>query len=164
MSQLLGRVKDNVQICAVAISFGANAKPSIIEGWQRFSNSTFENEDFQKLYAGASSLQFLEESVESPAGTYYKQKASFRFPTSDHLRADRLAIFRKVKFLELKLTNGLVLVIGRNDANQNVKPKVTIKTNHQLAEVDIVTSSIFPSGYTPNSSIFGLPTYVPLIL
>jgi hypothetical protein len=156
MSQLTDRVTDNVHICGVEIAFTGKAIPSINPVWQRLYNSIFEDDDFQKVYAGLSSLQFNEESVNAPAGIYYNQKVTFRFPTTDNLRADRLVLFTKIKFLKLILTNGLEIVVGRNDFEQNAKPKVEIKTNEQLAEVEISTSSIFPSGYT-YSSINGSP-------
>lgn len=163
MLQLSAKVKENVHICGVEIAFNGKSKPSIIQNWQQLYNSIFEDADFQKVYAGLSSLQFAEESVNSPAGIYYKQKTTFRFPTTDAFRAERLVLFTKIKFLKLKFTNGLDLVVGRNDFEQNTKPKIEIKTNEHLAEIEVSTSSIFPSGFTPNLDIYGLPTYVPLI-
>lgn len=156
MSQLTDRVADNVHICGVEIALVGKAIPSINPVWQRLYNSIFEDDDFQKVYAGLSSLNFSEESVNTSAGMYFKQKVTFRFPTTDNLRADRLMFFSKIKFIKLLLTNGLEIVIGRNDFEQNAKPVVEIKTNEQLAEVEVNTSSIFASGYT-YSSINGSP-------
>lgn len=156
MSQLTDRVADNVHICGVEIALVGKAIPSINPVWQRLYNSIFEDDDFQKVYAGLSSLQFNEESVNTSAGMYFKQKVTFRFPTTDNLRADRLMFFSKIKFIKLLLTNGLEIVVGRNDFEQNAKPLVEIKTNEQLAEVEVNTSSIFASGYT-YSSINGSP-------
>lgn len=156
MSQLTDRVTDNVHICGVEIAFVGKAIPSINPVWQRLYNSIFEDDDFQKVYAGLSSLQFNEESAVTGAGTYYKQKVTFRFPTTDNLRSERLVFISKIKFIKLILTNGLEIVVGRNDYEQNAKPKVDIKTNEQLAEVEVTTSSIFPAGYT-YSSVNGSP-------
>ena len=156
MSQLTDRVADNVHICGVEIALVGKAIPSINPVWQRLYNSIFEDDDFQKVYAGLSSLNFSEESVNTSAGMYFKQKVTFRFPTTDNLRADRMMFFSKIKFIKLLLTNGLEIVVGRNDFEQNAKPVVEIKTNEQLAEVEVNTSSIFASGYT-YSSINGSP-------
>mgnify|MGYP000872926279 FL=1 len=157
MPQLSNRVNDKVHICGVEVSFNGKANPSTLADYQRFYNSIFEDADFQKVYIGLSSISFVEESVNAPAGIYYKQKVTFRFPTTDAERAERLVLFTKIKFLKLKFTNGLDLVIGRNDFEQNAKPKVEIKTNEHLAEVEISSSSIFPSGFTPKLDITGSP-------
>jgi hypothetical protein len=161
---LLDRVLSNINLCGVELAFQGDALHSVIEGWQPFYNSQFENTDFQKVYASLSSIDFSEESTENKAGTSYKQKAVFRFPNSDPYRADRIALLMNAKFIKLKQTNGLDIVIGRNDINQNSKPKRTIKQNHQLAEFTFESSSIFASGYTPNFNVFGLPVFIPLNL
>mgnify|MGYP003406115187 FL=1 len=164
MSQLLDKVLSNVHLCGVEISFNATVKPSDISGWQPFYNSTFDNYDFQKAYASLSSIDYGEESVESNAGTSYKQKIAFRFPNSDKNRASRIELLKKVKFIKLKQTNGLDIVIGRNDSAQNCKPKMKVKQNEQMCEVSFESLSISPSGYTPRTDAFGLPSLIPLTL
>lgn len=161
--QLLDKVLSNVHLCGVELSFDATAIPSVIAGWQPFYNSTFENYDFKKAYASLSSIDFSEESAESNPGISYKQKVTFRFPNSDSQRSKRINLLGKVKFIKLKQTNGLDIVFGRNDFNQNAKPKMKIKQNEQICEVSFETSSIFPSGYTPNFNAFGLPVFIPLL-
>lgn len=162
---LLDKVFTNVNLCEVQVAFSGVPVASVIEGWQPFYNSTFENADFQKAYASLSSIDFKEQSQESKAGSFYKQQISFRFPNSDQFRADRIALFQKLKFIKLKQTNGLEIVIGRNDYFQNAKPKIVSKQNHQLCEIEVTVNSIFPSGYTPGQNFsFGLPTLIPLTL
>ena len=162
MSQLLDKVLSNVHLCGVEISFNATVKPSDISGWQPFYNSTFDNYDFQKAYASLSSIDYGEESVESNAGTSYKQKIAFRFPNSDKNRASRIELLKKVKFIKLKQTNGLDIVIGRNDSAQNCKPKMKVKQNEQMCEVSFESLSMFPSGYAPRTTAYGLPSLIPL--
>ena len=162
--ELLDKVLTRTFICGIELSFGAAAVPSAIPGWQVFHNSTFTDNDFDKAYGSKSSFDFGEETVQGPAGTSYKQKVTFRFPVTDHKRAERIALLQKVKFVKLKLSTGLDIVIGRNDYFQNTKPVVTIKTNEHLCEVEVSSQSIFPSGFTPNLNIYGLPTYVPVTL
>lgn len=160
--QLLDRVLSNIHLCGVELSFNATVVPSNIDGWQPFYNSTFQNYDFEKAYASLASINFDEESNDVNAGISYKQKVTFRFPNSDAQRSNRINLLGQVKFIKLKQTNGLDIVFGRNDFNQNARPKMKIKQNEQLCEVSFETTSIFPSGYTPNLNAFGLPVFIPL--
>ena len=162
MSQLLDKVLSNVHLCGVELSFDATAIPSVIEGWEPFYNSTFENYDFQKAYASLSSIDFAEESSEGNGGIFYKQKVVFRFPNSDKNRPSRVELLKKVKYIKLIQTNGLDILIGRNDSKQNAKPKMKIKQNEQLCEVSFESSSMSPSGYAPRTTAYGLPSLIPL--
>jgi hypothetical protein len=159
--EILDRVVTNSNICKVQLAFNGVSKASIITGWQPFYNSTFQDADFKKAYASLSSIDFEEESIQSSAGTSYAQKVVFRFPMNDKKRAERIALMQKIKFVKLTHTNGLDLIVGRNDYNQNARPKVKIQTNRKLCEVTVECKSIFPSGFSP-SLIYGLPTYIPL--
>lgn len=160
--QLLDKVLSNVHLCGVQLSFDATAIPSVIAGWQPFYNSAFENFDFEKAYASLSSIDFSEESAESNAGISFKQKVVFRFPNSDKNRATRIELLKKVKYIKLMQTNGLDILIGRNDFNQNAKPKLKIKQNEQICEVSFESSSISASGYAPRTIAYGLPSLIPL--
>lgn len=162
MSQLLDKVLSNVHLCGVELSFDATAIPSVIEGWEPFYNSTFEDYDFQKAYASLSSIDFGEESSENNGGIFYKQKIVFRFPNSDKNRSSRIELLKKVKYIKLMQTNGLDILIGRNDSKQNAKPKMKIKQNEQLCEVSFESSSMYPSGYAPRTTAYGLPSLIPL--
>lgn len=162
MSQLLDKVLSNVHLCGVELSFDATAIPSVIEGWEPFYNSTFEDYDFQKAYASLSSIDFGEESSENNGGIFYKQKIVFRFPNSDKNRPSRIELLKKVKYIKLMQTNGLDILIGRNDSKQNAKPKMKIKQNEQLCEVSFESSSMYPSGYAPRTTAYGLPSLIPL--
>jgi hypothetical protein len=162
--QLLDKVRSSSNICSIELSFDSVSVPSIIAGWQPFYNSIFENNDFKKAYASLSSIDFQEESQESIAGVSYEQKVSFRFPSTDLHRAERIALLQKIKFVKLKLTNGLDIIVGRNDFNQNTKPKVKVKMNQKVCEVNIESHSIFPSGYMPNLNAYGLPAFIPVTL
>lgn len=159
--EILDRVTTNSNICRVQLAFSGIANASVVQGWQPFYNSTLLSGTFQKTYASLSSINFEEESIESAAGTSYIQKVVFRFPMNDPKRAERLALMQKIKFVKLTHTNGLELVVGRNDYNQNTPPIIKIQTNKKLCEVSVETKSIFPSGFLP-SLIYGLPTFIPL--
>ena len=162
--ELLDQVKVNPNICGVELAFTGSLLASNIPEWQQFYNTAMIATDFSKTYIGLGSVSFAEESIESGAGTSYKQSITLRFPSSDGNRSERLALMQTVKFIKLKLTNGLDLVIGRNDYVQNARPKIKIKTNVKTAEVEFETISMFPSGYTAELDAFGLPILIPITL
>lgn len=159
---LLEKVKSNPNICEVEVAFSGELLPSNIPDWQPFFNSIMSGLDFTKTYIGLASVSFGEESISTSAGTHYKQSIKFRFPTTDKDRAERIQLLTKVKFLKLKLTNGLDIAVGRNDFFQNAIPKFQIKTTQKLAEIEFETLSIFPSGFVPNADPVGLPSFIPI--
>lgn len=161
---LLDKVISNIHCCGIEVSFDAQETASAIEGWQPFYNTTYNNYDFLKAYAGLSSIEFTEESDLSLAGYFYKQKVSFRFPSTDKNRATRIELLKKIKFINVKLTDGKTITIGRNDYFQNTKPVIKSQTNQRLCEVTVETQSIFSAGFTPTQNTYGLPTLIPFIV
>jgi len=164
MSQLLDKVNVNPNICGVELAFRGELTAATIPDWQQFYNSSMFAVDFSKTHIGLGSVSFGEESQRSAAGTSYKQKVVIRFPSNDQNRSERIALMDKVRFVKLKLTNGLDLVIGRNDIKQNARPKIQIKTNIKTAEAEFETVSIFPSGFVSDENAIGLPTLIPISL
>lgn len=162
--ELLDRVKDTPFICGVELAFNGELSPSSIPDWQPFYNSSTIATDFAKTHIGFASVSFEEESQESPAGTSYKQSCTFRFPATDARRSERIALMDRVRFVKLNLTNGLDLVIGRNDIQQNARPRINIKTNTKTAEAKFETVSITSSGFVSDASAVGLPTLIPISL
>ena len=160
---IFDKTKSATNICGLEIAFRGKLLPSDIPEWQPFYNSSEHEIDFTKTYFGFGSVSFAEESSMTNAGTIYRQKISIRFPVSDEKRAERLALLGQAKFFKLQLNNGKDIVIGRNDFNQNARPKITIKTNVRIAEAEFETVSMFPSGYSPNNGFF-LPALLPLTL
>ena len=161
--QILDRIRTNPNICGVEISFDGVSNSSIIAGWQPFYNQTITG-SFAKASAGLSTFDFAEESNLTPSGYLYKQKATFRFLSSDKNRAERIALFHKLKFLKINLTNGLAIILGNNDFFQNTAPIIKTKSNAKFCEVEIACQAIVSAGYTPSYDIFGLPTFVPINL
>ena len=159
---LLDKVKSNVQCCGIALGFSGTTSPSNIAGWQPFYNS-LHNYTSRKAYATISSIEFSEESAESAAGDSWKQKVQFRFPSNDKNRSERLALMKTIKYVQIKLNNGKAIIVGRNDVFQNTNPKIKIKSNQQLTEIELEVTSIAPAGFTPTPS-FGLPVLIPLTL
>lgn len=160
--QVLDKVRFSPNICGVELGFYGQLKPSAIPEWQQFYNSYMDNIDFTKTYIGLASVSFEEQSAESAAGISYKQKISIRFPSTDSKRSERLILMQRVRFLKLKLTNGLDLVIGRNDYHQNARPKIKTESNIKMGEITFETVSITPAGFVANAQSYGLPTFIPI--
>lgn len=164
LMEVLDRVTVNPNICGVELAFSGELTAANIPDWQPFYNASMFAMDFSKTYIGLGSVAFAEESDESPAGTSYKQSVTIRFPSTDKNRSERIALMDKVRFVKLKLTNGLDLVIGRNDFTQNARPRIKTKTNIKTAEAVFETVSIFPSGFVSDANAVGLPTLIPISL
>lgn len=162
MPQLLDKVKSNVSLCGIELVFSGQVNASNIAGWQPFYNQILEDADLQKAYASISTIDFSEETADKNGNTYYKQKAVFRFPSNDKLRAERIELIKKIKFLKLFQADGRVLILGRNDVFQNKKPDIIIKSNYRTTEVEFQSVSISPAGFTPNINQYGLPSFIPL--
>lgn len=161
---ILDKVISNVHICGIEVAFEGSAVPSTIEGWQPFYNSIFEGADFQATYATFPTIFFEEESQTTAAGTSYIQKATYRFPEFDSQRAERIALLHQIKFIKCKFDNGLDLVIGRNDYDQNTKPEIKTVSDGQMCGVSVQSVSMTPAGFTPRLDAFGLPVLVPITL
>lgn len=164
LMEILDKVADNPNICGVELAFTGTLLPSDIPDWQQFFNSKMVDTDFTKTHIGLGSVSFGEESSQGTGGTMYKQVVSIRFPSTDGNRSNRIALMHKVKFVKLKLTNGRDLVIGRNDVQQNSRPKIQVKTNSKTAEAQFETVSIFPCGFVMNPNTYGLPALIPVTL
>lgn len=162
--EILDRVAVNPNICGVELAFMGEVTAANIPEWQPFFNSSMFAVDFAKTYVGLGSVSFGEESEYSLAGTSYKQSITIRFPSNDENRATRIELMHKVKFIKLKLTNGRDLIIGRNDYQQNSRPKIKTKTNIKTAEVEFQTVSISPAGFVANPDAYGLPVLIPVTL
>jgi hypothetical protein len=156
------RVSTLPNICGIELAFTGTLKPSNIEGYQLFSNSIPQGTDFQKAHYGKATVNFEEKSETSSAGTSYRQKLSIRFPASDKDRADRIAQIHNVKYIKIKFSNSKDLVLGRNDFEQNARPKVKTDVDERLAQVEFETVSISPAGFMPAADGFGLPTLFPI--
>ena len=160
--ELLDKIEALPNICGIEITTIGKMIPTTIEGYEPFFNAIPSGADFKKTYTGKAAVSFREESVESNAGISYKQKLTIQFPVADKARAHRLTYMHQVKFIIIKLSTGKNLVIGRNDFEQNSKPKVTIKTDERLGQVIFNTLSISPTGYTPSFNEGGIPAIFPI--
>lgn len=163
MPHILDKVLTNINCCGIEVAFAGVSVPSVISNWQPFYNETFIDDDFQKAYSSISKINFSEESVTTAAGTYFKQKVEIQFPATDRYRAERIALLHKIKFIKVKLNDGSILVIGRNDIAQNALPSIKSKSNEHLCGIEVEVQSISPAGFTPNINS-GIPEYIPFTM
>lgn len=161
---VLKRVSENPTICGIELAFSGRLEPSAIAVFQPFYNSFLRDADFAAIHFGMGSVSFGEESTFSASGTFWKQVVTIRLPSTDAKRAERLELISKAKFLKLKLSNGLDLVIGRNDFNQNTKPKITVKTNIKIAEIEFTSLSIVPTGFVVNTNAINSIQQIPIVV
>lgn len=160
---IFDKVKTNPNICSVQIGINGINKPSTLAIWQPFINSTY-GKIFINIDSTISSFDFEEESVPTNSGDLYKQKLTFRFLNSDSYRASRIEAFKTATHFKINFTNGLSLLMGRNDYNQNVKPVIKHKSNAKFCETEVATQSIFSCGYVANPSDFQNSVFNPLIV
>lgn len=162
MPELLERVNSLPNICGIELAFSGSLLPSAINGYQQFYNSIPRYTDFEPVHFGRAAVAFDEDSQEDNSGIWYKQKLIILFPATDSERAMRMALMQKVKFVKIKFSNNLDLILGRNDFEQNARIKVKTKLDERIAQVEFETVSIFPSGYVPAAVQGGLPTLFPI--
>lgn len=128
-------------------------------GYTLISNGLILETYFQK-----GSVQFTENSSEAPAGVKYDQTLNISFNSSDPDRAKRIQEMHKIRHVILELTNGEIILIGRNDYFQNKKPKINTTNNHIKTSVEIYTESIIPASKYIGNVLVGLPDIIPLTL
>lgn len=137
-------------ICALKFYFEGdfrifNLTESPPELSQRFYETIHAGSyDQSDPYFSKGSFNFSENSNESESGVFYKQQATFRFPSNDVKRAARIEELRKIKYLGLILNDGTEFIMGRNDIYQNRKPETQTSSTFHMTEVKIMTESIQP--------------------
>lgn len=158
---LLKKVSGTPNICTIYLDFTGesvnyDASSSSFHNTILANGATFETH-FQK-----GNVSFQEESSEVAAGILFKQKLSITFNSSDSKRSERILEYHKTKHVIIKLTNGEVFVLGRNDFKQNKKPIITTNSNDKISSVEFYSESIIPISKFLGSLIIGLPEIIPL--
>lgn len=158
---LFKKVQGTPNICAIYLDFTGESinydvSSSSFHGTILANGATYETH-FQK-----GNVSFQEDSSEVAAGILFKQKLSITFNSSDENRSDRILEYHKTKHVIIKLTNGEVFVLGRNDFTQNKKPTITTNSNGKITSVEFYTESIIPISKYLGSLVIGLPEIIPL--
>ncbi len=144
---LLDKVKELPHVCGIELDLYGSLSPSSSKDFLKFYNSYEYNNAFMAAYFGQKTIRFGEISSDTTAGLIHTQTLTIQFPSNDLNRAARLDIFKKVKFIKIKLNNNTEMVMGRNDYFQNKKPSVKISSNLKTSRVTFQTRSIVALGY-----------------
>lgn len=161
--ELQEKVKSLPHVCGIELDFDGQLIPSAGEELINFYNSYPSNNEFVKAYFGLKTVRFKESSVDTRSGVYFNQGLVIQFPSNDVNRSSRLDLFKKVKFIKIKLTNNTEMVFGRNDYFQNKKPEVKIESDLNISKVTFSTKSIFPLGFLiVDMGAVGFPVDVPI--
>lgn len=145
------KVKVRPYICGVFLCFNASFTAST--SFQNFYDTDILEADVVSLYATSSKVKFTETKTSTRAGYQYKQNISISLPIADELRSEHITRIHQAEQVVLKLTNGEYLFLGRNDARQNTKPKISYFGDENVARFQFENLSIAASGYTDIENI-----------
>lgn len=160
---LLAKVKNVPNLCSIALDFDGEILPYNITSNKSFYDSVELATNWIYNNFGRGSVQFRERSLDSRAGTKYQQQLTFRFPNLDVNTSKRTAVFSAVKNIKLTYSNGLELIIGRNDHIQNRRPSVSTNNNGKFLTVEFTTESITPVGVlNSDTNLLGFPEILPV--
>lgn len=149
---LLNKIKLPPTACKVALYFNATIKPEESEAYGGFYATNVISGTEEQLYTSSGSVKFSESGNQTAAGMIYSQTLTFRLPSTDELRAQRIDQFQNVKFINLIFSNGAKLFFGRNDVDQNTRPKVKIKSDDKLTTIEFSQKNIVPLGFKVQSN------------
>jgi hypothetical protein len=156
------RVLANPHICGLEVDFSALALAAGNFNLQPFYNTDLSDGNFQAVYSSVGSVSFSEQSNETDSGISYTQNLTIKLPSMDENRSQRLEALRRVRFINLKLSNGTNLLFGRNDFFQNIRPKINVSSNQKVTQVQFTTQSMFPLGFFGNTAPYGFVYQTPI--
>ena len=149
------RVFSNPHICGIEVDLSAKEFASGNFDVQPFFNTNLSDSDFKKVYSSTGTVAFQETSNQGRPGISYTQNLTLKFPSMDKNRSQRIQELQQIKYISVKLSNGLALLLGRNDFFQNTRPKVGVQSNHKVTVVSVKTESIFPIAFFGNTVPYG---------
>jgi len=156
-------------ICKIYLDFTGNLLPILNNGSLGFGDSTASNNTWNKIQFTKSRVSFNETSKTTDAGTEYSQSLSIRFKNNFELKSAEIALIEKTRFIQLEMSDGKKLVLGRNDFFQNRLPEKNISSDTESTTITFKTKSIFSFGYAEVNEFsdfleFLLPNIVPINL
>lgn len=152
---LLNKVTTAPFICRIAFDFASELTPLSKANAQNFFNSVGNNYTWLPTHFGKRKVSFRETEKITASGTEYKQELKIVFPSTDQYRSDRLALIKQAKYIRLELSNGLMLLMGRNDFFQNKRPEFKASSTEKKTTLTITTKSIFPIGFLEVNDLAG---------
>ena len=149
---LLNKIALSPTACKIALYFSAIVEPSTSESLGGIYSTDIISGTEEQLYSSSGSVSFREVGKETENGTIYTATLTFSLPTTDALRAQRIEQFKKVRYISLILSNGAKLFFGRNDIDQNTKPKVQISSDEKRTKIEFQQKNIAPLGFQIQSN------------
>ncbi len=145
-------------ICGVLFNYSGEIVPaSDTEVFQSFYDSDFVDADFVSIYNTKSKTSYKEKGKTSRSGMEYTQTLTLRIPIGDSQRSLRIEKLTMVKNVAIELTNGAIIVMGRNDFYQNTAPIIETEASENQLSLKIASKSMFSSGYSALSGITQMP-------
>jgi len=150
----------NPYICEVFLSFDKDLNH--VKGAELSQNffDSIPPGTFDAIYVSRSKTQFRESYQDTKAGGFYTQQVVISMPRSEYDRSTKIKKLISANYVFLKLSNGAVLVIGRNDHKQNKKLACEYTSNEQLAQFQYSCRSIFSAGFIKLEGA-GFPYQIP---
>lgn len=149
-------------ICGIELDLSAAITPALNPSLQPFYNSFVQDSSARPVYTTPSKVRLSEKGAETKAGNKFVQTLSLEFPSNDPLRANRITDYMKVKYIYIKLSNGMVFFFGRNDYLQNTTPKASMQSDEKTTSISYSCESMFPMGFTNGSFDFNYPEDFPV--
>lgn len=140
-------------ICKIYLDFVGNLVPITNEGRINFANSTSDTLTWNQIDFTKSNISFRETSSKKKEGALFTQSLSISFKNDFSMKADKLELLEKTKFIAMELSNGKKIVFGRNDFFQNKLPIKTFSTVLGRTTVTFKAESIFSFGYVEINTI-----------
>jgi len=150
----------NPYICEVLLSFDKDLDH--VKGAELSQNffDSLPPDTFEAIYVSRSKTQFRESFQDNRSGGFYSQQVVISMPRSEYDRSTKIKKLISARYVFLKLSNGSVLVIGRNDHKQNKKLNCEYTSNEQLAQFQYTCRSIFSAGFLQLDGA-GFPYQIP---
>lgn len=154
------RLNNNPSICSVYFSF--EKELDHVRGSQVSQNffDSLPPDTFSPIYVSRSKTQFKESFQETSAGNLFQQQVSISMPRHSYERSKNIHKIISARYIFLELTNGKILVIGRNDHKQNKKISCKYSANHAIAQFQFTCQSIFATGFVELDGA-GFPYQIP---
>lgn len=157
---LLNKVNNSPIICKIGFDFTGNLSAVNAKISQNFFNSSGNQYTWKNSHFAKKSISYKELEKKTKAGSEFIQKLIITIPTSDENRSDRISIFKTVKFIKLELSNGQILVMGRNDFFNNSLPEVTTNSDHRSTRITFQTKTMFPLGFLEITNVSSFVDYL----
>lgn len=149
------KIHPNPRICGLRILFSGQIThliENIDANLETFFSSQIINAEFEDSYFGKGSFSFSERGSDSDPGISYQHQVFFQFPSNDHRRAQRLHRLTQLIGIELLLTNGSSMFVGRNDHTQNAAPTISLRSDLGITQITVSAWSETPLSFVETQS------------